>query len=256
MQDDNFAFLEVNGISTWPAWRPGDCAALRLHLFNFELALLGHAACASSALLLVSEGGAWQSLKLPRERLYPSLAACSRYVCLCWTSWVSVALDVEASCSCTFAKSSTLKVYYWRHATRRGRRLCGCVWPWHEKLEQLGPSRFTASSELRSGLCCKRPDLRAWRIVWEVRLHQGLECWELYIKICKDHTRSTWMIWISMIQFNSIWYLLFVDFQRTGQQVGPVEYVEALDLWSRQWHPWPDLPERFASTGTAIAARI
>ena len=41
------------------------------------------------------------------------------------------------------------------------------------------------------------------------------------------------------------------NFSHPGHQVGPVEYVETLDLWSGRWQQQPDLPERFASTGTA-----
>ncbi|CAK9086375.1 Kelch domain-containing protein 8B [Durusdinium trenchii] len=39
-----------------------------------------------------------------------------------------------------------------------------------------------------------------------------------------------------------------------GQQVGPVEYVEALDLWDCAWRRCADLPEPFACRATAIAA--
>lgn len=39
-----------------------------------------------------------------------------------------------------------------------------------------------------------------------------------------------------------------------GQQIGPVEYVESLDLWSRRWRRHPDLPERFSSSGAALMA--
>ncbi|CAE7835194.1 unnamed protein product [Symbiodinium sp. CCMP2592] len=38
-----------------------------------------------------------------------------------------------------------------------------------------------------------------------------------------------------------------------GMQAGPVETVECLDLWSRQWHRLPDMKEAFSAAGTAIS---
>ena len=38
-----------------------------------------------------------------------------------------------------------------------------------------------------------------------------------------------------------------------GMKAGPVETVECLDLWSRQWHRLPDMKEAFSAAGTAIS---